>query len=160
MADFANYDNTNIESSLLATISSAGLISADEKKKLDSLPIYNGKVFADDKSSSFTGSDYISISRLTIKSYFGRFIHVYGIVTLAKDVAEESYFNIGEIDGINCNAYYPQWFTVNSGAGEIQGYVGVSSNFSGGTRIFMSTAANIAFSSKDSIILNFTYVVD
>ena len=160
MADFANYDNTNIESSLLATTSSPGLMSKEDKAKLDLVPINSYGVYPVDKSSFFTGSNYISTSRLTVKSYFGKFIHVYGMVTLAKDVAEESYFNIGEIDGINCNAYYPQWFTVNSGAGKIQGYVGVSSNFSGGTRIFMSTAANIAFSSKDSIILNFTYVVD
>lgn len=37
MADFANYDNTNIETSLEATSSSAGLMSSTDKAKLDSI---------------------------------------------------------------------------------------------------------------------------
>ena len=37
MADFANYDNTNIETSLKATSSSAGLMSTEDKAKLDSI---------------------------------------------------------------------------------------------------------------------------
>ena len=37
MSDFANYDNTNNEDSLLATESSHGLISSSDKTKIDSL---------------------------------------------------------------------------------------------------------------------------
>lgn len=37
MADFANYNNTNIETSLEATSSSAGLMSTEDKAKLDSI---------------------------------------------------------------------------------------------------------------------------
>lgn len=37
MSDFANYDNTNNEDSLLATDSSHGLMSSSDKTKLDSL---------------------------------------------------------------------------------------------------------------------------
>lgn len=37
MSDFANYDNTNNEDSLLVTDSSHGLMSSSDKTKLDSL---------------------------------------------------------------------------------------------------------------------------
>ena len=37
MSDFANYDNTNNEDSLLVTDSSHGLMSSSDKTKIDSL---------------------------------------------------------------------------------------------------------------------------